>query len=298
MAKKAPSKRKATLMATPGPELSVTGLSEGEMEMLSKVASSPAPFIGTSDSGLQTQNAELIKERGELNGKLEKAEKKIKELQDDLNRMKGELEKANTNLETNRGDNAALKDEIENKKAVISSKNDEIKSLNDQLKALKADRPDVYREQSEQRIATLESENETLKGEKTQLVKDLEKERNEKQALEDSVASLEQQLSEATDRIGSLQGELDGLKTQDRTKVIVTRSDARILRSQSFEDGNYDVRLAADRSYITFRRDPQGRALCWNHEIVIPKLAAYIDFDGEKRYEGEESDGIIRIPLR
>lgn len=298
MAKKAPSKKKATPKVSLGPELGTSGLSDGEMEMLKKVAASPLPIIGTTDSSLQKQNADLIAERDGLKEQLRKANEKCDSLQKDLDRTKDDLKTANTNLETNRGTNEALRNEVEDKKAAISSKNAEIDRLNDELKTLKADKPDVYRQQSEQRVATLESENATLKGEKAQLTKDLEKERKEKKDLENSVASLEKELSESNARIGTLQGELDGLKTQDRTKVVVTRSDARTLRSQSFEDGNYDIRLVADRSYITFRRDPQGRALCWNHEITIPKLPAYIDFDGEKSYEGEESEGFIRITLR
>ncbi len=295
---KTPSKKKATPKASPAPVPGIPGLGDNEMEYYNKTALLQVPFMGVTDSSLMKENADLYKERDTLKNRAEKAEEKCAKLQKELDRVKGDLKTANTNLETNRKNNAALKKEVEDKKSTISSKNSEIESLNEQLKALKTDKPDVYRQQSDQRIAQLESEKEALKGEKAQLTKDLEKEREEKQALEDSVASLETRLSEANAKAEKLQGELDGLATQDRSKVTVIRSDARTLRSQSFEDGNYDVRLAADRSYITFRRDPQGRALCWDHAIAIPKLTAYIDFDGEKSYEGEESEGFIRITLR
>ena len=302
MAKKAPSMRqkgKPKAFPSQGPP-SIAGLSDGEMEYFNKMHGDAGPRIGASDSDLQKQNAELISERDALKEKLGKAEKKVKELQDELDRTTDDLNTARTNLDTNRRINEGLKEEIESKKDTIASQKSRIDDLNERLKALNADRPDVYRQQSDNRIKSLESEIENLKGEKTQLTGDLAQARDEKRKLEDAVGSLERELDDANGRNGTLEDELESLRTQnesDRTRVVITRSDDRTLRSQSFEDGNYDIRLAADRTYITFRPDPEGRAHCWDHAIVIPKLGAYLDFDGEKRYEGEESNGIIRISL-
>ena len=65
---------------------------------------------------------------------------------------------------------------------------------------------------------------------------------------------------------------------------IIIRASETTFTSSLFHDGNYDVRLARDGSYIKFKPDVEGRASCVNETIRIPLLGTYLPFNGTREF--------------
>ncbi len=277
------------------------GLSEDERkQMLAMTGSGVSantplqPTMSVDDPGaLKKRNGELVQERDKLKEDLEKAKKDLDGAKTELKDVKGKLATADRNLDTNRRTNSGLNDELETKKNRIKELTDENNSLKDEVKRLQSGRPDAHERYNEKTFSELDRQIKALKEEKAE--------------LEGNVTALKEDVRKATgERDGfkaeaeRFEGELNALKEEievERTAVSVTRDDERTLSSSRFEDGNYDVRLGADLSYMTFRKDPDGKALCWGKRIFLPKLKAYVPFEKKTKYAGEEIDGMIRIRL-
>ncbi len=292
-------KSKATASAvTGGSGDPLPGLSEFERKSMSIVSADSKSRSRKSMSvddpaALKEQNGRLTDERDKLKSDLEKASKDLAGTRAELKEVKEKLSTAEQNLETNRARNADLNDELESKKESIRKLMDEKGQLSERVKSLESGRPDLLAQYNERTFAELD-----------QQVKSLRKERNDLdgkvRTLEEKNARLTEERDSFRDDAERLDGELKALKEQiavEMEAVTVTRKDEMSMSSARFEDGNYDVRLGADLSYMTFRKDPDGKALCWGKRIFLPKLKAYVPFEKKTKYAGEEIDGMIRIRL-
>lgn len=111
-----------------------------------------------------------------------------------------------------------------------------------------------------------------------ELYKKLENTRVEKDALNHEVAQLRDELvrsyheSRITDDVSNM------------TYGTVVRISEDTFVSSFFRDGRYDVRLARDGSYIKFKQDVEGLAVCLNGAIQIPILPNYIPFKGTREF--------------
>ncbi len=273
-------------------------LSEFERKTMSIVSaeskSRSRRSMSVDDPGaLKEQNGILTEERDKLRVDLEKAAKDLSGARSEVRELKEKLSTAEQNLETNRARNVELKEDLESKKESIRKLMDEKDRLGERVKSLESGRPDLLAQYNEKTFAELD-----------QQVRTLRKERND---LDGKIRTLEERNARLTDERDAfkddaerLGGELKALKEQiavERETVTVTRKDEVSMSSSRFEDGNYDVRLGADMSYMTFRKDPDGKALCWANRIFLPKLKAYVPFEKKTKYAGEEIDGMIRIQL-
>ena len=254
----------------------------------------PQPTMSVDDPGaLKKQNESLVQERDRLKGDLDKAKKDLDGANSDLKEVREKLKTANQNLETNRRINNELNDELEKKKNRIKDLTDDVNSLKEEVGRLQSGRPDAHELYNEKTFSELNRQIKDLKGEKSR--------------LEENIATLTEDVGKATGERDGFKAEAEGLERElndlrkeievERTTISVDRDDERTLSSSRFEDGNYDVRLGADLSYITFRKDPNGKALCWKGKISLPKLKAYVPFEKKTKYAGEEIDGMIRISL-
>ena len=72
---------------------------------------------------------------------------------------------------------------------------------------------------------------------------------------------------------------------------IIVRISESTFASNLFHDGNYDVRLAKDGSYIKFRPDVEGRAVCRDGAISIPMLPRYLPYKGTREFGAIPIDG-------
>ncbi len=274
------------------------GLSEFEMKSMAIVSADSKSRSRRSMSvddpvALKEQNGRLTDERDRLRTDLEKATKDLAGARAELKEVKDRLSTAEQNLETNRARNAELKEDLESKKESIRRLMEEKGQLNERVKSLESGRPDLLAQYNERTFAELDLQ-----------VKTLRKERND---LDGRVRTLEERNARLSDERDAfkedaerLDGELKALKETiavEMEAVTVTRKDEMSMSSARFEDGNYDVRLGADLSYMTFRKDPDGKALCWGKRIFLPKLKAYVPFEKKTKYAGEEIDGMIRIRL-
>lgn len=287
-------RRKAVV--APGGE-SLPGLSEFERKTMRIVSGDAEPSrSGVRVDGaeaLRDQNGRLTEERDRLRRDLEKAEKEASGLRSNLKDAKERLSVAEQNLETNRARNAELTGELESKKESIRRLVDERSQLAERVRSLESGRPDILAQYNERTFAEMDSQIKSL--------------RREKSDLDGRVAALEERNAKiSAERDGfepdaeRLGGELEALRREiaaEKEAVTVTRKDEMSMSSSRFEDGNYDVRLSADLSYMTFRKDPNGKALCWGKRIFLPKLKAYVPFEKKTKYAGEEVDGMIRIRL-
>ncbi len=275
------------------------GLSEEERKGMLAMSGSDGvpirpPAMTVDDPGALRKRIEsLVHERDGLKEDLDKTVRDLKKAEDELKGVKGELTTAERNLNTNRDTVAGLRDELESKKESIRTLTAERDALADRVKTLESGRPDPHVQYSEKAFNDLTGSVEALK--------------KEKAGLEGRIGALEARNAELTGELDAsraeaerLGGELDSLRERievERTSVVVVRDDENRLSSSRFEDGNYDVRLGPDLSYMTFRKDPNGKALCWRNSITLPKLKAYVPFEKRTSYEGEEAEGMIRIQL-
>ena len=274
------------------------GLSEFEMKSMAIVSADSRSGSRRSMSvddpvALKEQNGRLTDERDRLRTDLEKATKDLAGARAELKEVKDRLSTAEQNLETNRARNAELKEELESKKESIRRLMDEKGQLNERVKSLESGRPDLLAQYNERTFAELDLQVKTLRKEKNDLD-------GRVRTLEERNAGLVDERDAFKDDAERLDGELKALKETiavEMEAVTVTRKDEMSMSSARFEDGNYDVRLGADLSYMTFRKDPDGKALCWGKRIFLPKLKAYVPFEKKTKYAGEEIDGMIRIRL-
>ena len=111
-----------------------------------------------------------------------------------------------------------------------------------------------------------------------ELYKRLENTRLEKDALNHEIAQLRDDLTRTyhEDKISDY--------TSDQYFGTVVRISDDSFASSQFSDGRYEVRLARDGSYIKFKPDVQGLAICKNGSICLPLLPRLIPFNGTRQY--------------
>lgn len=71
----------------------------------------------------------------------------------------------------------------------------------------------------------------------------------------------------------------------------ITRTSDDTFSSSLFHDGRYEVRLARDGSYVKFRPNVEGAAVCSTGTIRIPLLPTYVPFGGPREYGVIPIDG-------
>ncbi len=207
--------------------------------------------------------------------KNEKLRKKNTELGNDLAKAKSRLE--------------GLVDEMNS----LSKENEALKKRNHEL----MDIPKASVEAME-RCSLLESENsmiraelETLRKEHSSLLEEIE---SLKKESSESVSALESRVSEQEETIRKLKS---GIPLSEVAGTI-ERTSSTQFSSDLFDSPRYDVKIARNGSYMTFRSDVQGKVPCSDGVLSIPSLPELIGFDGPRRYDAYHFNGGLKVVLR
>lgn len=283
------SKRSRSNDGKRGVEVEVPdNLSASEREgYLKSIGAAPQGRVGGGIFNTDDRGREL----SDAAGKIEDLENRNEDLKTENGRLSRELKGTKTDLETAKRELDTANSRISELSADLESKRLSISGINETADNLKKENSRL-----KDRCAGLQKkldEDSGLEERIGSLLADAD-------AKDARIRSLEEELTATGSERDSLKAELNSLKAsmsspKDSAKVSRPRADT--LRSDIFEDGNYDIRLAPDRSYMTIRRDDEGKASCWNREIRIPKLETYLEFEGETDWESEISDGTVRINL-
>ena len=111
-----------------------------------------------------------------------------------------------------------------------------------------------------------------------ELYKRLENTCAEKDALNHEIAQLRDDLTRTYH-----ENKNEDYASDQNFGTVVRISDDTFASSQ-FSDGRYEVRLARDGSYIKFKPDVQGLAVCRHGNICLPMLPRLIPFNGTREY--------------
>ena len=142
----------------------------------------------------------------------------------------------------------------------------------------------------------------------------------EKKSRDDSSALMEERVRNANlaSEIESRNAEIEALKDElahaDKAggpdaaeiaeqpvfeKGMMIRASPSVIRSEMFTFSRYEVRLAVDGSFMTFRENVSGKCTCNDGEIKIPALDVHIPFTGTTTYEAFRGPGsVITVKLR
>ncbi len=228
----------------------------------------PAPDDGS-------KAAELKERLMESEAKNEKLRKKNGELGNDLSKARSRIE--------------SLAGQVES----LSKENESLKKRSKEL----LDKPKAA-EEAKEKCALLEMENANLRSVLEKLRADYSSLEAE---LESSRRDAEAQGSASQARISELEDAVRKLKSGiplSEKAGTVERTSASQLSSPLFDCGRYDVRIARNGSYMTFRPDVEGKVPCSGGELSIPALEGMVAFDGPRRYDAYHFNGGLKVVLR
>lgn len=277
------------------------GLSEDERNFMVKTMSkgdSSKFWEATDSDDIKAQYSKLNEDYEGLKAKYDRLDSKVKGLDSDLRKTRAELNIANQNLDTNRRKNSDLQNDLEVKKQRILELVNERDRYKSQLENLESNKREAYDEGVKVRIEHLIGEVSKLNDAKARLENDLSKANDMVESLEKEKRDIEECRARLQLEIDRRDGESQSGSIVEGGRMIVVRTDVRTLEFRTLEDGNYDMRLSGDRTYITVRPDPNGKVHCWGGAVVIPRLGTFLDFTGRVEYDAEVSGDMIRVRLQ
>lgn len=252
----------------------------------------------------EEEMAQYMKATGRGNGQINSDEGKVSQKvhEDTVNRLKEQISDLVEKNETLRKEKADLrkqyddyKDRFENKlkeleeaeesidrlKAVNSELRDENTDLRNRLEAAKKERPapvdDGEMRRLRARVSDLERELKAAKTESEDLKEKLD-------ASEKLAEGLSRQLEE--------QAKVARPAERSPSKVgTVVRSSPTTLESVLFMEGRYTVWLSRDGHTMRISPDVEGRAICTDGAISLPRLQLLIPFEGVREYDVYSEDG-------
>jgi len=235
---------------------------------------------------------ETLKRR---DARIEKLEKKNKELSDDRTNARKEL---NTMTErfNNKVEEVKARDrEIEDLKAQLREarskpqgpapdRSAEIEQLRKTVSDLEAD------------IRGLQKDNKALLSDKESLERSL---RSAQEARDDAIDDYEEaagRVKALESKITRLEGELAAASASQsvprgKTAVKVRRVSGTALESEAFTEPRYKMMLSRDGHRLTFSADVEGKVVNIGGRVNIPRLPSLIPFEGETEYDAYTDDG-------
>ncbi len=233
-------------------------------------------------AAVRTESPEQESKIASLKERVKDAESKNDRLRKKNTELGNELAKAKSRLE-------GLVDEVNS----LSKENEALKKRNHEL----MDIPKASVEAME-RCSLLESENSMIRAE-------LERLRKEHSTLQDEIDMLREEASEniysLKSRISDQEDVIRKLKAGIPLSEIagsVERTSSTQFSSDLFDSPRYDVRMARNGSYMTFKSDVQGKVPCSEGVLSIPSLPELIGFEGPRRYDAYHFNGGLKVVLR
>ncbi|MBR4225535.1 MAG: hypothetical protein IKR86_01885 [Candidatus Methanomethylophilaceae archaeon] len=243
--------------------------------------------------------------RGSFRNKQEKprSERTPMELEGKIAALKERLGDAETKNEKLRKKNGDLGNDLSRAKARIDDLMGEVESLTRENEALRKRSRELLEmpktnEEAKSRCAVLESENTMMRAELERLraerstAESAAREREEEASAR--MAALEARISEQDETIRKLKA---GIPLSE-IAGSVERVSATQFRSDLFEAERYDVRMARNGSYVTFKPDVEGKVACAGGVLSIPSLNELSRFDGPRSYDAYHFNGGLKVVLR
>ncbi len=229
---------------------------------------------------LQTKYDKLEEKYGKLNDSNKETKAELAKLKKAYESEKKKRENADTNLASAKKELETAKTEMKklrktaekNDGSILKEKDDEIAKISKQLK------------NKESKMAAAD---------------------DKIKKLQDDLVRLESEKKDLVSENERLQKELDaaGKKTDDGKEdgageIIISRISATEFSSSSFTGTRYRVNLSKDCTFMTFKVDITGSAVCVNGTIMLPAIANYVPFSGKKDYRVQMTpNGEMMIPL-
>ena len=223
----------------------------------------------------EAKATELKERLMESEAKNEKLRKKNGELGNDLSKARSRIESLTGQVES------------------LSKENESLRKRNREL----LDKPKAS-EEAKEKCALLEMENanlmsvlEKLRADYSALEKEIESARKDAESRESASRA---RISELEDVVRKLKS---GIPLSEKAGAV-ERTSASQLVSLLFDCGRYDVKIARNGSYMTFKPDIEGKVPCADGALSIPALEGLVAFDGPMKYDAYHFNGGLKVVLR
>ena len=203
--------------------------------------------------------------------------------------LREKLEKSESNNDKLRRKNGELSNElakVRSKADALAAYAENLASENAALRKKISSSPKSM-EAAETRIAALSAENSDLQRETIRLRSVISVMEKEKDALDAEIKKLRSDTEKL--KAGIPAAEIAGR---------IDRISGAEFRSDLFRGPRYEVKIAKDGSYMTFKADIEGAVICKRETISLPDLPDLIGFQGPKSYDAYQYGGKLKIMLR
>lgn len=265
----------------------LAGLSDREKAGFLVNTGRPGGFVAEKDESVsQKAHEDAV---NELKEKIRKLEEQLESVRNDKKNVVDERDQARRSFENANNRANELQESLD-------AKNDECRRLREENQKL-GDKIDGYRsERSDMTDAALREKNDEIDrlGKKlTRAENDRDRLSSENQDLSDRVSNLEKEnsrLQHEKEELGNAMAKASG--TMNEAIVVegevcgtIARRTPDSFSSDLFRDGNYDVRISRDGSYIRFTPDVEGKATCIDGSIRLPAMADMMRFEEPVEYD-------------
>lgn len=230
--------------------------------------------------------------------------------EDAVNELNGKIQELQTKLDEVKEDRNSIRDERDDYKKRFEKKQEDLDNANTAIQQLRSENSGLRNENSDLRSDLNEARkqktpsSDSVKAEKlAKYVKELEEKLKDARG---EVEDLKSKLGESESRVGELSELLEKGRFEPAPvepargpagKVI--RSAPEILESDLFTESRYTIWLSRDGHTMRIVPDVEGRALCEDRRITLPRLRILLPYDGKSEYEAYPDDGAgIVLSLR
>ncbi len=294
------------------------GLSKAEEEAYRLAnGSTGSEKLKTEDTKEQTvSKVKYNKDIAELKDKLRKKEEKINELNKDREGLRKERDTAKARWERARADLELEQKKTGDLRTDLSNANNQIDSLKKENKRLTShtasDKVPDTKSELESKLKKSEKAHKELMGKYEVLQGDLAKFKAEKEAtishLNETILGFDAERTRFEDTLALKDNEIETLKncpelTQEQASKgiagTLTRKSPIEIYSDMLDDGNYDVKLARNGSYMLIIPNVEGTAICKDHSIILPRLEELVPFTKEISFKLiPAGNNVLRVEMK
>ncbi len=297
------------------------GLSKAEEEAYRLAnGSTGSEKLKTEDTKEQTvSKVKYNKDIAELKDKLRKKEEKINELNKDREELRKERDAAKARWERARADLELEQKKTGSLRTELNNANNQIDSLKKENKRLTShtasDKVPDTKSELESKLKKSEKDLKELTGKYEVLQGDLAKSKAEKEAnevtighLNETILGFDAERARFEDILALKDNEIETLKncpelTQEQSSkgiagTLIRKSPIEIY-SDMLDDGNYDVKLARNGSYMLIIPNVEGTAICKDHSIILPRLEELVPFTKEMSFKLiPAGNNVLRVEMK
>lgn len=249
----------------------------------------------------RSRGPSVSSEEGKVSQKVH--EDKVAELEKKIDGLQSKLDEVKKEKETIREQRDDYKDRFEDKQKDLDAANATIEQLKTDNSKLRGDNSKLQSDLNEARKQKTPSAD-SVKAEK--LARDVKNLEDKLRDARNEVEDLKSKLKESESRVRELSELLENSRPEPvpaepaREPVgKVIRSAPEILESDLFTESRYTIWLSRDGHTMRIAPDVEGRALCKDRRMTLPRLRLLLPYDGREEYEAYPDDGAgIVLSLR